>query len=502
VSTSQGAEGAELRALTAAVEALHREVLAEAAAQLTRWRPAIERSEFLPAAENLAAFLALRRRDLTELQRELSRFGLSSLGRAAHRVLPNLEAVLVSLHELAGNAAPLPRPSAAQQRAGLERIRARATELFGPDPGGPSTRILVTLPESLAGKPQGCRQLLEAGADLARINGAHGDAHSWSALLEAWRGGAAALGRRAPVLLDLPGPKCRTLEVHGGRSRKLRRGDRFVLGRALPAAIEPGLRAAATLAFPELLAELAPGHRVYYDDGKLLARVLEVDRERALLEVLGAKSGGVRLRADKGLNYPDLELTLEPLGPDDLVALDFAVQQADLIGFSFVQRPEDVRRLQQELERRLAGAPLPPVVLKVETALAVRNLPRLLVQAGARQPVAVMVARGDLAVEVGFARLAEIQGQLLDLCRAAQVPVIWATQVFEGLVKRGWPTRAETTDASLAQSADCVMLNKGEHLLDGVRLLDDVLRRMDRHRESGAPRLPTLRSWAETQDLG
>jgi pyruvate kinase len=113
-----------------------------------------------------------------------------------------------------------------------------------------------------------------------------------------------------------------------------------------------------------------------------------------------------------------------------------------------VQRPEDVVQLQQELARRRRGTPLPPVVLKIETALAVRNLPRLIVTAGGRQPLAVMIARGDLAVEIGLARLSEIQEQILWICEAAHVPVIWATQVLDSLVRDGAASRSEATDAA------------------------------------------------------
>ena len=140
-------------------------------------------------------------------------------------------------------------------------------------------------------------------------------------------------------------------------------------------------------------------------------------------------------------------------------------------------------------------------MLKVETPMAVRNLPRLLVQAGALMPVAVMIARGDLAVEIGFERLSEIQEEILWLCEAAHVPVVWATQVLETLVKEGAATRAETTDAAMSQRAECVMLNKGPHLAEAVGFLDGVLRRMDRHQVKKSSRLAALGSWDGSQHL-
>ena len=168
---------------------------------------------------------------------------------------------------------------------------------------------------------------------------------------------------------------------------------------------------------------------------------------------------------------------------------------ADIVGFSFVQRPDDLVLLHRELARRRPGLPPLPVILKIETPIAVRNLPRLIVQAAASGPVAVMIARGDLAVELGFARMSEIQEEIMWLCEAARVPVVWATQVLEGLVSDGMPSRAEATDAAMGQRTECVMLNKGPFLAEGVRFLADVLRRMDRHQAKKSARFGPLHSW-------
>jgi pyruvate kinase len=150
-----------------------------------------------------------------------------------------------------------------------------------------------------------------------------------------------------------------------------------------------------------------------------------------------------------------------------------------MVGLSFVRRPEDVEQLQQELEKR--GATSCGIVLKIENRAAFERLPKLLLQGLQSMPLGVMVARGDLGVEMGFERLAEVQEEILWLCEAAHVPVIWATQVLEGLAKTGMPTRAEVTDAAMASRAECVMLNKGPHIVAAVSFLDDVLERMKRH---------------------
>jgi pyruvate kinase len=126
----------------------------------------------------------------------------------------------------------------------------------------------------------------------------------------------------------------------------------------------------------------------------------------------------------------------------------------------------------------------------------VRHLPELIVAAGGRLPVGVMIARGDLAVEVGFERLAELQEEILWLAEAAHTPVIWATQVLDRLVRKGTPSRAEISDVVLAQRAECVMLNKGEFLLEAVSIVDEVCRRMDGHQHKKTSRLRALHAWS------
>jgi pyruvate kinase len=199
------------------------------------------------------------------------------------------------------------------------------------------------------------------------------------------------------------------------------------------------------------------------------------------------------------VNFPSTELALDALGAADLETLDFVAAHADLVGFSFVQRPSDILALDRELAKRRKDKPPQPVVLKIETRTAVENLPQLIVTAAAARPVAVMIARGDLAVDLGFARLSEIQEELLWLCDAAHVPVVWATQVLDSLVSDGSPSRAEATDAAMSQRAECVMLNKGPFLVEGVGFLADVLCRMDRHQTKKFARFAPLHSWKQLE---
>ena len=158
-----------------------------------------------------------------------------------------------------------------------------------------------------------------------------------------------------------------------------------------------------------------------------------------------------------------------------------------------MQTDSDIRDLQQHLQR-LNGGHL-GVVLKIETRAGFDNLPSLLLASMAAPSLAVMIARGDLAVECGYERLAEVQEEILWLCQAAHVPVIWATQVLESLAKSGLPSRAEITDAAMGERAECVMLNKGAHILDAIHTLDGILQRMQSHQVKKTPMLRPLRAW-------
>ena len=250
---------------------------------------------------------------------------------------------------------------------------------------------------------------------------------------------------------------------------------------------------------PEVLDYVAGGHRVSMNDGKISGVVRSVHPDHLELEIRKAKPTGSRLRADKGINFPDSDIRLPGLTIADRNSLEFVVEHADAVSLSFVRRPEDVVALQDELDR--LGAPDIGVVLKIETNEAFRHLTKLLLTAMRRYPVAVMIARGDLAVEAGWGRLAELQEELLWICEAAQVPVIWATQVLESKAKRGLPSRAEISDAALSQRADCVMLNKGPHILSAIRMLDDILRRMQAHQYKKTPTLRRLRFGKQTATL-
>ncbi len=241
---------------------------------------------------------------------------------------------------------------------------------------------------------------------------------------------------------------------------------------------------------PEIFADLHRGERILFDDGRIGGVLGEVRPQCVEVEITRARAAGEKLRADKGINLPDSDLKLPALTSKDVADLEFIVAHADMVSYSFVRRVDDVARLLAELAR--LGRPQFPVVLKIENRQAFENLPRLLL-AAMRNPAGVMIARGDLAVECGYERLAEVQEEILWMCEAAHMPVIWATQVLETMAKRGIPSRAEVTDAAMSVRAECVMLNKGPYIVETVRALEDILERMAVHQVKKRPMLRKLR---------
>jgi len=243
---------------------------------------------------------------------------------------------------------------------------------------------------------------------------------------------------------------------------------------------------------PEVFAQVRKGERVWFDDGRIGGVVRAASAEWMEVEITDAREGGEKLAEDKGINLPDSELKLPALAAQDLADLEVAASCADMVGLSFAQAPADVEQLRARLKALGAGL---GVVLKVETRRGFDNLPALLLAAMKDRAVGVMIARGDLAVECGYERLAEVQEEILWACEAAHMPVIWATQVLESLAKTGRPSRSEITDAAMSERAECVMLNKGPFILDAMRTLDDILRRMQTHQSKKRPLLRALRAW-------
>jgi pyruvate kinase len=307
--------------------------------------------------------------------------------------------------------------------------------------------------------------------------------HSHMAI-ERCRGGTVV----APGHLGGLPPTPAVIRLRRGEQLELRLGDKpGQLARRYSDG-EVAERSCVSVDVPELFANVRVGERILIDDGEIESVVRAVSPNLITVEIVRPRTAN--LRAEKGINLPDTTVDIPALTNDDLGALEMVAPLADLIALSYIGRSDDVDRFQAALDR--LGSAHVGLILKVEHRSAFDALPNLLLRALRRPPAAVMVARGDLAVEVGFERLAELQEEILWLSEAAHVPVIWATQVLESLAKRGAPTRAEVTDAARSGRAECVMLNKGPHIPEAIRFLHDILARMQEHQDKRTPMLRPL----------
>jgi pyruvate kinase len=560
----------------------------------------------LQSARNLVHYVSLRRHDLRELQEDLGRLALSSLGRLESHVIATLDALLALLHKLAGKAwsGRAIEETFDEYDASSTLLEKHAVASLGEAPANRNVRIMVTMPSAAADDPNLVHNFLDRGMNIMRINCAHDSAAEWLRMVKNLRVAQQRTGKPCKIAFDLAGPKLRTgpvspspgiirwkpvrnvfgqvicpaniafcsenyssedeavaIPVKGSIFQHAQPGDMIELTdtrgreRALlvvesdPASCvctndrtgyviqgtELRLIREKKLLYEDEVATLSevehalslsvgddlvltpvevlgkpaeheedevgyqpaqigcslsavftdakPGERILFDDGKIggvIHAVRKEDGEPQLqLKITQAAKGTAKLRPEKGINLPDTKLSISALTAKDRADLEFAAEHGDLISLSFVRRSEDVAEFMQELDR--LGATQTGIILKIENRPAVEALPRILLTAMGRPVTAVMVARGDLGVEIGFERMAEIQEQILWICEAAHVPVIWATQVLESLVKRGLPSRAEVTDAAMSGRAECVMLNKGPHILLALDFLCDVLGRMAGH---------------------
>ncbi|GLB50626.1 pyruvate kinase [Neptunitalea lumnitzerae] len=223
------------------------------------------------------------------------------------------------------------------------------------------------------------------------------------------------------------------------------------------------------------------GEVILFDDGKISGIIEENTGDVLKVRITYAKESGAKLKADKGINFPESNLQLAGLTTKDKQDLDFVAKHADVVNMSFVNTATDVEDLLEALRNTHSDNEV-GIILKIETMKGFKNIVKILLAAMQHKLVGVMIARGDLAVECGWENIGLVQKEMLRICHAAHIPAVWATQVMENLAKKGIPSRAEITDAVMAQHADCVMLNKGMYVNEAIELLDTILINIEKTR--------------------
>jgi pyruvate kinase len=241
----------------------------------------------------------------------------------------------------------------------------------------------------------------------------------------------------------------------------------------------------------QVFEQVKVGEPVYFDDGKISGTIIEVHENYLIIEINQTSRQITKLRGGKGINFPKSNLKINGLTEKDIYDLSYAAEYADIISMSFVNRKKDVRMLYEELDKLNPEKNL-GVILKIETYKGYNNLIGIILEGMQKYPIGVMIARGDLAIETGWKKIGKVQKEILSICQAAHIPVIWATQVLENLAKKGIPSRAEVTDAVTSQRADGVMLNKGPYIIRTIRFLDSILKDMEPYREKYVSYTPPI----------
>ncbi len=427
------------------------------------------------SAANFVKYLILRKNDIRKLQDQLHANGLSSLASCESHTHRQIQVTLQRLGVKFGELDPC------TMEYGAKKISKSSSQLFGERHAEWPSSVMVTFDASFLEEKNLVAELLKSGMGVARINCAHDNEAVWLQMVEKIQTAVKQSGIPCKVHLDLAGPKIRTVLLGKGKKkgRVQIHPDSLIWLSDSPKGFEKG-DIVISPNEPGIIPWLKPGDRVFIDDGLIFGKVEEVQTNKVAVRIERISSKKPFIKGGKGLNFPDSHLNIPSLTGFDRACLPFAIKYADTLGFSFVRTANDIRELRSALSELTEK--IPPVILKIETQEAVVNLPELLLEGMVERDFGVMIARGDLAVEIGFERLVEIQEEISWLCEAAHVPVIWATQVLESLHKSGMASRAEITDAGRAAAAECIMINKGSHTLELLRTLQSIVQRSAAHR--------------------
>jgi pyruvate kinase len=436
---------------------------------------AIRPSQML-AAKNLIHYMVLRNEDIRTLQNSLHILGLSSLASSESHIRRQLQAILQRL----GTQYTPGELDDCTYDYNQTQIEEKSKLLFGDKRDVDIPYIMITFDASFADNYALIKNLLQNGMNVARINCAHDNEATWSRMIQHLKRACRHTGLSCKVYMDMAGPKIRTRLLGKGKEEgkvKIKEGEivwladdvkGFKEGEIVVSPNEPGI-----------ISVLKKGDRVYIDDGIIKGFVEKVGKNKAAMRIVRISSEKQQIKEGKGINFPDSDIIISPLTEFDKSSLPFICEHADMVGYSFVRYPSDLSALLEALKK--TSAKQPHIIVKIETTEAVKNLPALLLCGMQQKVFGVMIARGDLAVEIGFERMGEIQEEILWICEAAHVPVIWATQVLETLNKSGMATRSEITDAMHAAMAECIMINKGDHTIKVIETLRDILQRTGGH---------------------
>jgi pyruvate kinase len=347
-------------------------------------------------------------------------------------------------------------------------------------------KVVATLGPASSSVEMIC-DLILAGMNVARVNMSHGIQEGHAELIDNIRQASSLVGLEVAVLLDLQGPKIRVDKVH--RELVLKKGDIWVIGQAdIPGDYPEYKDSFIPTTYEHLVDDIEDGARILFDDGLIVTEAIERDRDVYKIRVL---VGGT-LKSNKGINLPDSNVSAPSFTKKDQGDLMFAIEQAiDYVALSFVRKKEDVLKLKEHLDG--LGKDI-PVVSKIENREAIDHIEEILDVTDV-----IMVARGDMGVELGNHLVPAVQKRIIGLCNLRGIPVITATQMLESMVENPTPSRAEASDVANAiwDGTDAVMLSaetaSGKYPVEAVKMMGKII--------CEAEKTPKQRSSLKAMDL-
>lgn len=443
-----------------------------------------------PEAINLLQYVVTSSLANHTLQRQLASQGFSSLGRSQSHIRHTIRKILSHIHGTALDESIVPMDF--EQSITTKQQHAK---VFGEASIQP--KIMVTLPTEAAEDIKMLETLVDTGVTLFRINTAHDTPSIWKKMADNIIMLRSKTNIDLKIYVDLAGPKIRT-SAQETKKIDIKIGDKIklinkpIIGKSVTG---KSYRAKIGCSNPDIFTQIHPLHAIYLDDGKIGGTVSSIEEDGLIFEVRSLANKGGKIKAEKGINFPDSTIILPALTEDDRKNLSHVVGYADIIGLSFAQNAHDIAELDQTLQAFGSTAAIVP---KIETKHGAENLLTILLALiETKRYTAIMIARGDLAIEVGFENLPLVQQEIIDLCNAACMPIIYATQVLESKMKTNIPSRAEAIDAAYANRSDCIMLNKGPFTKEAVSTLLSILGKFKDLYENDRHLLHIIKNWEQ-----
>jgi len=340
---------------------------------------------------------------------------------------------------------------------------------------GKRTKIVATVGPACK-SPEDLKTLIREGVNVFRINASHSTPGELQRWIQLAREASSQTGRYVATLVDLQGPRIRTGRLKDGKPLQLEKGKEF----SIVSAASPGFDSVITTSYRQFSKIVAKGDRVLLDNGLMELEIIRLEKNRAVGRVLA----GGRLGENKGINLPNARIDFPAVTEKDLGDLAIAAKMnADYIGLSFVRNEKDIQTVKKWMKKR--GKEI-PVIAKIEKPQAVARFDAILNEADG-----IMIARGDLGIEMGVEKVPVIQKRLVELSNRAGIPVVTATQMLESMMENPRPTRAEASDIANAvfDGTDAVMLSgetaMGKYPAESVRTMARIVREAETHMRFG-----------------